>query len=373
MFTKFLKYLSIFVLLLSISVSIYYQSTNTTYLKIRFFHQLFTWKYQFLPSNDTRNLSHEYKAFETLLRRRTIADFNETHDPLVAIQEIRKIFNLKEVIPKSSKCRVTKQQYSSNNHVIDGYWVNWDGREREIINSENIILYFHGGAYMSGDIDSYSGWECHLSQVFNCSVLHLEYRLVPEFPLPAAVDDSVALYEALLKQDSSIHKRIIGMGDSAGGGLWLLTLQALVNKAIPVPRGVIAISPWTDLTFSGPSYTKNKDLDAMLKYDRLSWSIEQVLGGKKLIEASKLQANNPIFSPLFGSFDGFPPIYLTVGTGELLESDSIMVHEKAKEAQVDATLEVGEHLAHVYPIFYLYFPEARQTIENIRQWVMNKV
>ncbi len=110
----------------------------------------------------------------------------------------------------------------------------------------------------------YSGFECHLSRLFNRNILHLEYRLCPEHPLPAAVDDVVALYHALLRNNISPSQLMI-MGDSAGGGLSLLTIQALIARQIPVPRGVIVLSPWTDLSVSGESYKRNRDIDIMFR------------------------------------------------------------------------------------------------------------
>jgi len=371
MFVKVIMYLTVSCFLMSVSISLYYQSMNIKYLGLCLIHQLFIFEHQLFCFNDVRNISNEYKAFDSIFKRKPIQAWNES-DLLINVQTYRKSFPLGYVIPKPSKCRVTKKEYSSNNHVVDGYWVNWEGREEETIRSEIIILYFHGGGYIAGDIHTYSGWECHLSQLFNYSVLHIEYRQLPEFPLTAAVHDAVALYEALLEQDPTNHQRIIGMGDSAGGGLLLLTVQALINKTIPVPRLVVSISPWADLAYSGESYTKNKDIDQMINHTELEWVVAHIIGENKMTEASKIQAKNPIYSPAYGSFDKFPPMYLTVGSAELLASDSLLVYEKALAASVDVELEIGEHLMHTYPLFHLYFPEARQTLKNIHKWVVDK-
>ncbi|CAF1156639.1 unnamed protein product [Didymodactylos carnosus] len=206
-------------------------------------------------------------------------------------------------------------------------------------------------------------------QKINLPLLHVEYRLVPEHPLPAAVEDVMAVYNALLTQDSSVNKRIIGMGDSAGGGLLLLTLQAIISKHLPIPLAAVPISPWTDLSYSGDSYTRNRDLDVMVKYDSFQWGVELVLGGSALIKSKNIQPNDPIYSPLFGSFKKFPPMYIVVGTAELLESDARSVYEKAKAEKVEVTLEAGEHMMHVYPMFGLYYPEATQAMNRINTWL----
>jgi acetyl esterase/lipase len=210
----------------------------------------------------------------------------------------------------------------------------------------------------------YSGIECHFSELFNLSILHVEYRLSPEHVLPAAVDDAVAIYRALLRHNIS-PSQLMFMGDSAGGGLVLLTIQALIALQLPVPRGVIAISPWTDVSRSGESYTRNAKLDAMLDVDNAEWLSSQLLDPNH----SQLTLDSPLLSPLFGSFEGFPPMYVTVGTAEILEDDSRRVVKKAQDAGVDVTLEEGVHLMHVYPIFFSYFPEARETLDNINEWI----
>ncbi len=155
------------------------------------------------------------------------------------------------------------------------------------------------------------------------------------------------------------------MGDSAGGGLSLLTVQALLARQLPVPAGVIALSPWTDISSSGESHIRNRHTDVMLSMDGSDWVLAQLLGP----DYAKLSANDSRFSPLFGSFEGFPPMYINVGTAEILEDDSRRVVEKAQAAGVDVTFEAGLHLMHVYPVFFSYFPEARETLNNINKWI----
>jgi acetyl esterase/lipase len=210
----------------------------------------------------------------------------------------------------------------------------------------------------------YSGIECHFSQLFNISILHVEYRLSPEHSLPAPVEDTIAIYRALLRQNIS-PSQLIFMGDSAGGGLSLLTIQSLITHQLPVPRGVIVLSPWADISASGESYTRNRHTDVMLTSDNNGWIIEQLLGPNH----TELSTNSSVFSPLFGSFEGFPPMYINVGTAEILEDDARRVLQKAQEADVDVTFEEGLHMMHVYPIFFSYFPEAQITLHNINRWL----
>jgi acetyl esterase/lipase len=210
----------------------------------------------------------------------------------------------------------------------------------------------------------YSGVECHLSQLFNISILHVEYRLSPEHPLPAAVEDTVAVYRALLHHNIS-PSQLLFMGDSAGGGLALLTVQAIITHQLSIPRGIIALSPWTDISASGESHTRNRHKDVMLKSENNHWMVAQLLGPNH----HQLSADSPIFSPLFGSFEGFPPMYISVGTAEVLEDDSRRVLKKAQDAGIDVTFEEGLHMMHVYPVFFPFYPEARTTLDNINKWI----
>jgi monoterpene epsilon-lactone hydrolase len=210
----------------------------------------------------------------------------------------------------------------------------------------------------------YSGFECHISQLFNLSVLHIEYRLCPEHPVPAAVEDGVALYHALLNENIS-SSQLLFMGDSAGGGLSLLTIQALMAHQLPLPRGVIVLSPWTDLSASGESYKRNRQLDVMFRNTKE----DDGATVKLMLGSSQLPPDNPIYSPLFGSFEGFPPMYVTVGTAEILEDDSRGIVKKAEEAGINVTFEIGLHLMHVYPLFFPYYPEARTSLNNMNKWI----
>jgi len=192
----------------------------------------------------------------------------------------------------------------------------------------------------------------------------VEYRLTPEHPLPAAVEDTLAIYRALLRHNI-LPSQLLFMGDSAGGGLALLTVQAIITHQLPVPRGVIVLSAWTDISASGESYTRNRHTDVIMNTMNNDWILAQLLGPNH----HQLSADSPIFSPLFGSFEGFPPMYINVGTAEMLEDDSRGIFKKAQDAGVDVTFEEGLHLMHVYPIFFPYYPEARTTLDHINKWI----
>ncbi|UJR20367.1 hypothetical protein I4U23_023499 [Adineta vaga] len=361
----FMKFF-VFILFISIAIPFHYGSTNPNYLIIRLLHSIFFLKHSFIPDVARPKLSADYRAFESLMRMKPLAQFDPSEDPFMVVKNIRTSFDMNSIIPKPSQCQINKETVQYNEHSVDTYWVNNHQNKFER-NSDRIILYFHGGGYLLGDIKGYSGYECYLSQLFNITILHIEYRLCPEHPLPEAVEDTVAVYRALLRENIS-PSRLFVMGDSAGGGLSLLTIQALIHRHIPIPQGIVVLSPWTDLSASGDSFTSNRDKDVMFPTDDNDYMIKLILGPNH----SQLLPNNSIYSPLFGSFQGFPPMYITVGTGEVYEDDSRRVVKKVQDANVDVTFEVGLHLLHVYPMFFLYYPEARRTLDNINRWIQAK-
>ena len=159
------------------------------------------------------------------------------------------------------------------------------------------------------------------------------------------------------------------MGDAAGGGLTLLTIQAILVRQLPKPRAAIILSPWADLSLSGKSHTRNRLTDVMVRNESMDWIVEQVLGSNH----ARITRKNPLHSPLFGSFKNFPPLYVTVGTNEVLEDDSRRVVAKARKEGVDVTFDVGKHMMHVHPMFFAYFREASDTLNNISRWLATKL
>ncbi|UJR20365.1 hypothetical protein I4U23_023497 [Adineta vaga] len=361
--TGLLKKLVYFVVFLAIAIPLRYRSTDYRYLRVRLLHSFLSLKYSFTPDPTRPQLTADYLAFETILRLRPLFGDHLYEDPLQAVKRLRLSISANNISPKPSECQIDKEVFVHDDHSIDAFWVNNPSRNFQK-DTDKVLLYFHGGGYLFGDINTYGGFECHLSKLFNVTVIHLEYRLCPEHALPAAVEDAVSIYRALLTHGVS-PSQIMIMGDSAGGGLSLLTTQALLTHQLPVPRGVIVLSPWADLSTSSESYTRNKNTDVMLRFDKKEWLIEQLLGSNP----SKLPADHPFYSPLFGSFKGFPSLYINFGTAETLEDDARKVLEKAKAANVDVTFEEGIGLMHVYPMFFGYFPEARHTLDNIHKWM----
>ncbi|HNY00959.1 MAG TPA: alpha/beta hydrolase [Bacteroidales bacterium] len=226
-----------------------------------------------------------------------------------------------------------------------------------------VILYVHGGGYVSGSCSDHRGIVAKFALRCGVTCLVYEYRLAPEHPYPAALDDSVAVYSALLNSGFLPH-HILVAGESAGGGLTLALLLALKERAIALPAGAVALSPWTDLTCSGDSYhTKNRYSLAPMN----SWTV-----------FSRHYAGNhdpadPFVSPLFGNPAGLPPLYLNAGTDDELFDDGARFAQKAKEAGVDVTWQPGERQVHCYPLLAPMFPEATEAMEEVVAFVKRRL
>ncbi|CAF1031282.1 unnamed protein product [Adineta steineri] len=360
----YLKKLSIFILITTIVIPLWYKSTNSQYILIRIVHSLLTLKHSFISDATRPTLSAEYRAFENLIRIRPIPQYDPLADAITLLKDMRSKSVMSDLIPKPAQCRINKEIFEYDEHTIDTYWIDYPIRNFQK-HSDKLFIFLHGGGYLIGNIQSYSGIECELSRIFNGTILHVEYRLSPEHPIPAAVNDTISVYRTLLNRDI-LSSQIFFIGDSAGGGLSLLTIQTLIKQQTQTPRGVIVLSPWTDLSASGESFIGNREIDLLFSHDDVRWVTAQVLSLNQ-------SANDPHYSPLFGSFKEFPPMYITVGTTEILYDDARRVFRKAQEANVNVTLEEGLHMMHIYPILFSFFPEAQNTLNNINRWVQTLI
>lgn len=219
---------------------------------------------------------------------------------------------------------------------------------------DKAILYTHGGGYVSGSCSDHRSIVARIVKGSEVGALLFEYRLAPEHPYPAALEDSVAAYRWLLARGISPSKIMI-VGESAGGGLCLATLLALRDQGLPLPSAAVAISPWTDLKCTGESYRTDRDPLAPAG----SWTV---------FSKYYVKDNDPCLpwiSPLYGDLHGLPPVLIYVGEDEVLFDDSIRFAEKAKAAGVDVTLRIGEKMVHCYPLLPPFIPEARLAMDEI--------
>lgn len=226
----------------------------------------------------------------------------------------------------------------------------------------NLILYFHGGAYVAGSERSASALGAKLAQSTGVGVLALGYRLAPEHPYPAALNDALTAYTELLAAGIS-PKRIAVAGESAGGGLALALVLRLKADNLPLPACLAALSPWTDLTMKSGSANNLADADPVLIAGQLKESARAYAGGQSL--------KNPYISPLFGNYKQFVPTLLQVGENELLLDDTLTLGRKLEQAQVPFTLECYPGMWHVFQAYGL--PQSEQALQEVgtfvRRWL----
>ncbi|MFV0465624.1 MAG: alpha/beta hydrolase [Lachnospiraceae bacterium] len=234
--------------------------------------------------------------------------------------------------------------------------------EYEKGNQELVILQLHGGGYIGEMRNIYRNFAVIYSEAADhCSVLTTDYRTAPEHPYPAAFEDAVNSYHWLLR-NGYCGSQIVLAGDSAGGGLVLALAQYLRDQDIEMPKGIIAMSPWTDQTASGESYDTNYEKDPLFGYSRESLIYNHEYAGDHDLK-------DPYISPLFGDFTGLPPILFQVGSVEMLLSDSADAAKKAKRQGVKVKLSIYEGMYHVFQMALKLMPESKRAWEEVNQFL----
>ncbi|GGO80188.1 hypothetical protein GCM10011348_16340 [Marinobacterium nitratireducens] len=226
--------------------------------------------------------------------------------------------------------------------------------------SSRTLLYLHGGGFCAHTPKTYDGFAARLCEAFDANALLPDYRLAPEHPFPAAIDDSLAAYRYLLDQDID-PGRIVVAGDSAGGCLALALMMRLRREGLPMPGCVVTMSPATDHPDNEP------DLEAATQHDPMfSPEVLRLFASSYVPRAE--DRSNPEALPLHGSYEGLPPLQIHVGSTEALLSHSTRAAAKAKAAGVEVSLNVWDSMPHVHPIFHL-IPESRQAIDMMAAFV----
>jgi monoterpene epsilon-lactone hydrolase len=228
------------------------------------------------------------------------------------------------------------------------------------VTNGRVILYLHGGYYMVGSIQSHRNLAGNIAAAAQARALIIDYRLAPEHPFPAALDDALIAYLWLLAQGIR-PDQIFLVGDSAGGGLVLAVLLALRERGKPLPAAAICLSPYTDLTGSGESWKFNAKKELVITRFIADQVAPKYLG--------EIDTHDPLASPLFGDLHDLPPLLIQVGSDEVLLSDSTSFAERARAAGVDVTLEVWPGMQHVWQFTASFVPEARRAIVKIGEFI----
>ncbi|HEY2386951.1 MAG TPA: alpha/beta hydrolase [Candidatus Binatia bacterium] len=226
--------------------------------------------------------------------------------------------------------------------------------------SDAALLYLHGGGYAIGSINTHRALVAELARAARVPALAIDYRLAPESPFPAAVEDATAAYRWLLARGIAPSRLSIA-GDSAGGGLTIATLVALRDAGVPLPAAAVCFSPWIDLEGLGQSMSERASRDPLIQKERMLAFAAAYLGGK--------DPRTPLAAPLYADLTGLPPLLVQVGEEETLYDDAVRLVERARKSGVDVTLEAWAEMIHVWQLFAPVLPEGREALSAAGRFI----
>lgn len=255
------------------------------------------------------------------------------------------------------------KNYLFTPQIIDNIYYEWTDyipKENNHLKHNSVILYCHGGGYMTGSCMYAREITTKLAKHTGLRVLCFNYRLSPEFPYPSAIEDALSAWNYILSCKYSPDDIIIA-GDSAGGNLALVLTLILRDKHMILPKKLILFSPWTDMTFSGASYHSAEIIDPILNNKYITKAISCYL-------TDTLTANSPYVSPLFADFKSFPPVYIQVGTNEILLDDSRQLYKQLIKQHIPAKLDIFEGMWHVFQMAPI--PKSEIAISKAAMFIM---
>jgi acetyl esterase/lipase len=242
---------------------------------------------------------------------------------------------------------------------VPGVWVEPDGAD-----SDHIVLYLHGGGYVVGSSETHAKMVGHLAKAAGVRAFVADYRLAPEHPHPAALDDALAVYRAVLA-DGADPDRLVVAGDSAGGGLMVALLVAARDAGLPQPAGAIGFSPWVDLAGTGETMQTRADVDLMVTAELAEMMAAHYLAGA--------DPRTPTASPLYADLHGLAPMCIQVGDEEVLLADSTRLADRLRAAGGEVELEVFPEMQHVFQIAAGVLPESDDALAKAGAFVVRAV
>jgi acetyl esterase/lipase len=288
--------------------------------------------------------------------------------------ELEQVISLVKTREVDESQGATEGRRRSFERMIDGFTIdisakynrlNAGGVTAEWVSAEGasdsrVVLYFHGGGYIIGSPRTHRPMLAELSQASGGRVLALDYRLAPEHPFPAPVEDSVAAYRWLLSEGYD-PARIAVAGDSAGGGLTVAMMVQVRYLGLPMPGAAVCISPWVDMEGLGESMETRAQVDPMVGKENLMVSAKTYLGGA--------DPRAPLAAPLYADLRGLPPTLIQVGDAEVLLDDSTRLAGIAREAGVQVQMDVWDDMIHVWHLFAPMLPEGRQALSQAGDFI----
>ncbi len=246
-------------------------------------------------------------------------------------------------------------QTAGGGELIEALWASRGRPDRH-----RVILYLHGGAFLAGSIRTHRHLAAYLAGAAGVRSVLFDYRLAPEHPFPAALEDAFCVYKHLLASGHEA-RHIALAGDSAGGGLVFSLLLKLAEQELPQPACVVAFSPWTDMTMTRGSLRRNARRDMMLPVRRFREVVEHYLQGA--------MSTDPLASPVYGDFDAPPPALVTASKSEILRDDAVAMADRLREAGGDVALELWKNMPHAWPLFAGMIVEANSTVDRAGRFI----
>ncbi len=230
---------------------------------------------------------------------------------------------------------------------------------------DSVVFYLHGGGYIAGQLELSRFFVSQFVMKTKIPFLLIDYKLAPENPFPAALNDALSVYEWITEKKRILPKRILFFGESAGGGLVLSTLVKLRDERKDLPAAAVCLSPWTDLAGTGDTMITKAEIDPILSMEEMAFLVKQYIG--------EHDPMNPLISPLYADLHGLPPLFIQVGTSEMILDDSVRLSEKAENEGVDVTLDIWKDMPHVFTIFFQFAPESRKGIDKICKYITQQI
>jgi epsilon-lactone hydrolase len=228
------------------------------------------------------------------------------------------------------------------------------------VEPRHIVLYFHGGVYVMGDAALAADLASQVGRRMQAKVISVDYRLAPEHPYPAAVDDALAAYQALL-DDGVAPSDIVFAGESAGGGLAVATLVNASDRGLPLPAAAFVMSPYADLTLSGTTMETRREVDPLLSREALEARVPDYTSGH--------DAALGLISPVFADLSGLPPLIIQAGTHEVLLDDAVRLAQRAADDDVEVTLDITPQVPHVFQAYHPILDEATAALDRAGQFL----
>jgi acetyl esterase/lipase len=301
---------------------------------------------QYMPTKESAALRDQYETFAARIAANPAIDLHGRHDPFEGISLLA-----------AEPTGVTYDEVDTDN--LSAIWANPWGCD-----TDRVLVYFHGGGFISGSKESHRKVAAHLAKAAGCRALIPDYRLAPEHKFPAQLDDARESYNWLLAQGYEPSK-IAFAGESAGGNLATAAVLALKRDNQPLPGAIVAFSPWYDMEATGETFESNAATDAIFSREVTRNAAESYLGGHP--------PTDPLANPLYSDPTGLPPVFLTFGSHETLQDNVEQFAARARLAGVEVTLQGGDGMQHFYQCMAGRAPEADASIAEAGKWLHEKL